>query len=95
MLTLGPVTSFSPTARRCTSRSAGTTRPARRCIAFVMRSSQPPLHRELAWPFVPHVTIADDASDEPHRSRRCERWATIGPPITCRAVHLLQEQRDD
>lgn len=50
-----------------------------------------PLARPLTWPFVPHVTIADDAS--PERIAAAEAGlAAYAAVVTFDRVHLLQEQ---
>ncbi len=50
-----------------------------------------PLARTLTWPFVPHVTIADDAS--PERIAAAEpSLAAYSAVVTFDRVHLLQEQ---
>lgn len=49
-----------------------------------------PLSRELTWPFVPHVTIADDA--EPDRIEAAvEALASFRVRVTFERVHLLRE----
>lgn len=49
-----------------------------------------PLARELTWPFVPHVTIADEA--EPDRIEAAvEALASFRVRVTFERVHLLRE----
>ena len=53
----------------------------------------PPLARTLTWPFVPHVTLADDATAD-----RIEAGARVlasyRAAVTIDRVHLLHEVRD-
>jgi 2'-5' RNA ligase/GNAT superfamily N-acetyltransferase len=52
-----------------------------------------PLHRPLTWPFVPHVTIADEA--EPERIRAAlVALADYRASFVCERVHILRECRD-
>jgi 2'-5' RNA ligase len=52
-----------------------------------------PLARPLTWPFVPHVTVADEA--EPSRIEAAVRaLAGFHLEFEVRGVHLLQEGRD-
>ncbi len=63
-LILGPVATFSPdspTIYLAVSGADGDGDALHRLRDVVF---EPPLHRELSWPFVPHVTIADDAPPE-------------------------------
>jgi GNAT superfamily N-acetyltransferase len=52
------------------------------------------LQRDLAWPFVPHVTLADDAPVEVIEAARVA-LAGYRVSVTFDRVHLLEEQRDD
>jgi hypothetical protein len=52
-----------------------------------------PLHRDLTWPFVPHVTIADEADGERLTAAEVV-LRDYRVPITCQSVHLLQEHRE-
>jgi len=53
----------------------------------------PPLARTLTWPFVPHVTLADDAgADRVDASARV--LAGYQAAVAVDRVHLLQEVRD-
>ena len=49
-----------------------------------------PLARALTWPFVPHVTVADDAPPERIAAARAALGA-FGAVVTFDRVHLLQE----
>jgi GNAT superfamily N-acetyltransferase len=52
---------------------------------------RPPLERELTWPFVPHVTIADGI--EPERiSAAVPALASFTKTIAVRSVSLLEEE---
>jgi 2'-5' RNA ligase len=92
-LELGPVTSFVPDSPTLYLAVGGASDDVAALHALRDAIFEPPLHRELTWPFVPHVTIADElpvdridaavASLSDYRTR-----------IECTAVHLLQEQRD-
>ena len=92
-LELGPVTSFvpdSPTLYLAVGGPADdvATLHALRDAIFV-----PPLHRELTWPFVPHVTLADEMAVD-RIDAALAALADYRTTIDCSGVHLLQEQRD-
>jgi 2'-5' RNA ligase len=53
---------------------------------------QPPLHRPLAWPFVPHVTLADE-TDAERLAAGVRALADFRVEMPCTAVHLLHEVR--
>ena len=93
-LTLGPVTSFRPDSPTLYLAVGGNDPDLVALNRLRDAVFEAPLHRELAWPFVPHVTIADDASDE-RIDAALRALADYRTTVTCRAVHLLQEQRDD
>jgi 2'-5' RNA ligase len=93
-LTLGPVTSFSPDTPTLYLAVGGADRDLEALQRLRDSVFEAPLHRELAWPFVPHVTIADDATDE-RIDAVVPALADYRVTVMCRAVHLLQEQRDD
>jgi 2'-5' RNA ligase len=60
--------------------------------ALRQRIWQPPLTRSLTWPFVPHVTLADDA--HPDRIDAAQRaLAGYTAEVTFDRVHLLIERR--
>jgi 2'-5' RNA ligase len=93
-LTLGPVTSFrpdSPTLYLAVGGSDAALASLHRVRDAVFVA---PLHRELSWPFVPHVTIADEATDA-RIDAAIQALGDYRATVTCRSVHLLQEQRDD
>lgn len=52
---------------------------------------KPPLSRELTWPFVPHVTVADDAPAETIDAA-VTALAGFGAQVVFRRVHLLVER---
>src|SRR5437660_11515348 len=62
-LALGPVATFAPDSPvlylAVDDRDAGRRIAALRAAVFV-----DPLHRKVDWPFVPHVTLADEAPPE-------------------------------
>jgi 2'-5' RNA ligase len=93
-LTLGPVTSFSPDSPTLYLAVGGDDRDVASLHRVRDAVFAPPLHRELAWPFVAHVTIADDAT-RPRIDAAIRALSDYRATVTCRAVHLLQEQRDD
>lgn len=59
--------------------------------ALRQRVFVPPLERDLTWPFVPHVTLADDA-DEDRILAAMEALADYRVEVAIGAVHLLEEQ---
>ena len=63
-----------------------------RAAVFALRERvfQEPLARPLSWPFVPHVTLADEA--DPERISAAElALADLSAEVTFERVHLLQE----
>ena len=52
-----------------------------------------PFAREAAWPFVPHVTIGTDLSEE-RLERRRAALAEFSTTVSLTHVQVLQEQRD-
>lgn len=52
-----------------------------------------PLARELTWPFVPHVTVAEEASPERVDAARTA-MADYAATMTFNRVHLLRQQDD-
>ena len=52
-----------------------------------------PLAREAAWPFVPHVTIGTDLSEE-RLDAGVAALADFSTTVSLTHVHVLQEQRD-
>ncbi len=53
---------------------------------------EPPLTRTLTWPFVPHVTLADDA-DPQRLEAACVALAGYRATVSFDRVHLLVEHR--
>ena len=93
-LDLGPVTSFlpdSPTLYLEVGGSSDAFASLQRLRGDIFR---PPLERALAFPFVPHVTIADDIGTE-RIARAVEALSDYSATIECRSVHLLREERTD
>ena len=83
-LTLGPAATFLPDNPTLYLAVAGDVQPVRDRV-FVE-----PLARPLTWPFVPHVTLADEA--EPHRiAAAMESLADYVVDVTFDRVHLLRE----
>lgn len=63
-----------------------------RAMVFTVRERvfKPPLARSLTWPFVPHVTIADEA--QPERITAAElALSDYGAEVAFDRLHLLQE----
>jgi 2'-5' RNA ligase/GNAT superfamily N-acetyltransferase len=93
-LALGPVTTFAPDSPTVYLAVGG----AEDGLASLHRLREAvfeaPLHRELSWPFVPHVTIADEAGPE-RITAAVHALADYHATITIRAVHLLHEARID
>jgi 2'-5' RNA ligase len=92
-LELGPVTSFVPDSPTLYLAVGG----APNDVAALQRLRdaifEPPLHRVLTWPFVPHVTLADEL---PVARIDAAVTALSGytTRIECTAVHLMQERRE-
>lgn len=83
-LTLGPPATFLPDNPTLYLAVAGDVEPLRARV-FV-----PPLARPLTWPFVPHVTLADEA--EPERiAAALGALADFEVQVTFDRVHLLRE----
>ena len=53
----------------------------------------PPLARPLSWPFVPHVTLADDAGEPDRLTAAARALAGYRRAARFERVHLLEEQR--
>jgi 2'-5' RNA ligase/ribosomal protein S18 acetylase RimI-like enzyme len=89
-LQLGPPATFlpdNPTLYLSVSGPGGTVVQDLRDRVFV-----PPLKRALTWPFVPHVTIADEM--EPERiAAAIEALAGYRATVTFERVHLLEESK--
>lgn len=60
--------------------------------ALRSRLLAPPLARPLAWPFVPHVTIADNVSTD-RLAAAVEALADYRAEVAIERVHLLEEVR--
>ena len=83
-VTLGPPASFLPDSPTIYLAVAGDVRPLRDRV-FIE-----PLARSLTWPFVPHVTLADEA--EPDRvAAALQALAGYTVEVTFERVHLLRE----
>jgi 2'-5' RNA ligase/GNAT superfamily N-acetyltransferase len=54
---------------------------------------QPPLARDLTWPWVPHVTLADEA-DTPRIEAALVALSDYRVRVVFDRVHLLREERD-
>jgi 2'-5' RNA ligase len=93
VLALGPVTSFlpdSPTLYLSVDGEEAQFTALQRVREAVF---QPPLERSLTWPFVPHVTVADDLA--PHRiDAAVVALADYRRSVVFTGVHLLEERRD-
>jgi len=85
---LGPPTTFLPANPVLYLPLVG---PGRAAV-FTLRERvfKPPLARTLTWPFVPHVTVADEAS--PDRITAAEQaLCDYGAEAAFERLHLLQE----
>jgi 2'-5' RNA ligase/GNAT superfamily N-acetyltransferase len=92
-LDLGPVASFapdSPTLYLSVGGPADALETLHRLRDAVFRT---PLHRSLTWPFVPHVTVADEM-DGQRMDAAIAVLADFRVRVRCEAVHLLIEHRD-
>lgn len=88
-LELGPVASFLPDNPVLYLAVGGDVDALRRLRDGVF---VPPLERTLAWPWVPHVTLADEA--EPARIEAAlEGLAGYRATAVVDRVHLLREER--
>lgn len=85
---LGPVTTFHPDTPVIKLDVGG----AGLAALHGLRNAvfKPPLERTLTWPFVPHVTLADEASLTKigHALPALDRF---GVDIEVKAIHLLEE----
>ena len=87
---LGPPATFlpvNPVLYLAVDDEAGAVRDLRDAV-FV-----PPLARALSWPFVPHVTLADDAGDPDRLAAAARALAGYRRPARFERVHLLEEHR--
>jgi 2'-5' RNA ligase len=87
-LELGPVTSFLP-VNPVVYLDVGGDLEALHALRNAVFTD--PLSRELTWPFVPHVTIADDAPDD-RIEAAVVALSTYRVRVTFELVHLLEEQ---
>lgn len=86
-LALGPPATFLPDNPTVHLAVAGDAGPVRRLRDLVFVD---PLARSLTWPFVPHVTLADEA--EPGRiAAALAALADYRVDVTFTSVHLLRE----
>lgn len=89
-LTLGPVATFHPANPVLYLAVSGDTDPLRRLRDAVFR---PPLERHLTWPFVPHVTVADDI-DPDRIDGAIVALSSFRATFMADRVHLLEEGED-
>jgi 2'-5' RNA ligase len=93
-LAIGPPKSFAPDTDSVYLAVTGEPEVIGALGALRDRVFRAPLWRELDWPFVPHVTIADVA--EPQRlGAMLAALADYRIVAEFGLVHLLEEQRDD
>ena len=86
---LGPPTSFLPANPVLYLPLVGEGRSA--VFALRERVFREPLARQLTWPFVPHVTLADEA--EPERVAAGEKaLCDFGAEVFFERLHLLREE---
>ena len=89
-LSLGPPDTFLPVNPVLYLRVEGNEAALGTLRARVFR---PPLERSMTWPYVPHVTLADEA--EPDRIRAALlALADFRAELAVERVDLLEEQRD-
>jgi 2'-5' RNA ligase/GNAT superfamily N-acetyltransferase len=86
-LRLGPPATFWPDSPVVHLPAGGDLAALDRLRALVFR---PPLARPLTWPFVPHVTLADDAAPE-RIEAAVTALASYRSEVRFERVHLLQE----
>jgi len=91
-LRLGPVATFAPDSPTLYLAVDGDDHALAALGRLREAVFRPPLHRVLAWPFVPHVTLADDADDE-RLAAGVRALADYRADMVCAAVHLLHEVR--
>jgi 2'-5' RNA ligase/GNAT superfamily N-acetyltransferase len=91
-LRLGPVATFAP-ASPVLHLAVDDGDDGRRLAALRDAVFVEPLHRKVDWPFVPHVTLADEASPE-RLAAAMVALADYRAEITVDHVHLMQEQPD-
>lgn len=91
-LSLGPPASFLPDSPtlylRVTGEQLGLLHAVRDALF------KPPLERPLTFPFVPHVTLADDMAPDRIASA-VSALRDFVVDVTFESVHLLRELRDD
>ena len=85
---LGPAMSFLPVNPVIYLEIGGDVAAVQRLRDAVFED---PLSRELTWPFVPHVTIADDAAPD-RIEAALVALRDYRVRVTFEAVHLLEEQ---
>lgn len=92
-LQVGPAASFAPDSPTLYLTVDGDDDALASLEALRTAVFRTPLHRELAWPFVPHVTLADGADDD-RLEAGVRALADYHVEMLCRSVHLLHEVRD-
>lgn len=93
-LTIGPARSFAPDSPTLYLEVGGDASEVEALHLLRDEVFRPPLHRELTWPFVPHVTLADGV-DEQRLVAGVSALADYRAEMPCRSLHLLCEQRTD
>lgn len=91
VLAIGPPSSFDPDNPTMFLRVGGDEKELIALRGLRDRVFRPPLERSLTWPFVPHVTIADDMSPE-RMTAAIDGLADFELVVRFARVHLLQEQ---
>lgn len=91
-LVLGPPTTFSPDSPTLYLAVGGDEASVDTLDQLRGRVFVPPLERPLDWPFVAHVTIADDI-DRARLDAARAALADYEVEVRFERVHLLQEQR--
>jgi hypothetical protein len=88
---LGPVTTFHPDTPTLYLAVGGDRAELDALDRLRDRVFVEPLARDLTWPFVPHVTIADDMAPE-RIDAAVTALSDYLVTVELRAVHLLEEQ---
>ena len=91
-LQLGPPATFHPDSPTLYLAVSGTGADA--LAQLRDRVFAPPLERPLTWPFVPHVTLADEMAPE-RIGAAVEALSGYRATVTFERVHLLEESKTD
>lgn len=93
-LAVGPVRSFAPDSATLYLEVHGDD-PARAALHRLREAVfRPPLHREVTFPFVPHVTLTEGV-EQARLDAGVRALADFRAEMSVRSLHLLMEQRDE